>query len=168
MQKDAAAIKMVRANAILYTIGRAALFLLVVLTVADIIYFYLSSDSGLVLGMMIPHMAALLATSATQAFSIIACNVAAYALISAVILCALLAGRWYAFCVVAAVLLSVDTLVSIWLFLAVCSPGYLPSLLVHIAAEALVIAAAAAGRRLCSLQCGVRSSLKLALFGHKA
>ena len=75
MQKDAAAIKMARANAILYTIGRAALFLLVVLTVADIIYFYLSSDSGLVLGMMIPHMAALLATSATQAFSIIACNV---------------------------------------------------------------------------------------------
>ena len=41
MQKDAAAIKMARANAILYTIGRAALFLLVVLTVADIIYFYL-------------------------------------------------------------------------------------------------------------------------------
>lgn len=154
-----------RKRAIVYTIGRAAMLLMALLTAADLIYFYLSADSTLAIGMMISHMAVLLGSNATALTPIILCNAVAYALILATVVLAVLSGRHYACFVAAMVLLSVDTLIAAWLFLASHGVGFLPTFLAHAVAEVCMIFAFAAGRRLCAAKCGVKKSLKLALFG---
>lgn len=154
-----------RNRAILYTIGRTVLLLMTLLTAADLIYFYLSADSSIAIGMMISHMAVLLGSNATALTSMILCNAIAYVLILANTILAVLAGKHYAFAIAATVLISVDTIVAIWFILAAPNLGFLPSVFAHVVAELGMILAIAAGRKLCAAKYGVRKSLKLALFG---
>lgn len=72
----------------------------------------------------------------------------AFLFVIATALSVALAGRGYAWSIVALVLFSLDTLVTVWLFAASPSVGFLPALLVHIAVEVFLAVAVAAGRKL--------------------
>ncbi len=137
----------VRRNAILYLVGRAAVLAAVLLTLADIVRVYMTYGTEVAVGMMIPRMSALLGFSGSGVAGVL-CMVVSFLYVIATALSVALAGRWYAWSIVALALFSLDTLVTVWLFAASPSVGFLPALLVHIVVEVFLAVAVAAGRKL--------------------
>lgn len=137
----------VRRNTVLYLVGRAAVLAAVLLTLADIVRVYMAYGTEIAVGMMIPRMGALLGFSGSGVAGVL-CTAVAFLFVIATALSVALAGRWYAWSIVALVLFSLDTLVTVWLFAASPSVGFLPALLVHIAVEVFLAVAVAAGRKL--------------------
>ena len=107
----------VRRNTILYLVGRAAVLAAVLLTLADIVRVYMAYGTEIAVGMMIPRMGALLGFSGSGVAGVL-CTAVAFLFVIATALSVALAGRWYAWSIVALVLFSLDTLVT---RLAVCS-----------------------------------------------
>ena len=82
---------------------------------------------------------------------------------AAAVLAAVLSGRNFGWSIASLVIFSVDTLVAAWLFAASsCSLGFLPSFMLHAAAEIFLVLAVGCGRSLKNAECGVRGALRLA------
>lgn len=149
-----------RGCAVLYSLGWMALILMAVITLADIVRVYFAFGTEFAVGMMIPRMGVFLGYTGSGVQGVL-CSVVAYVWLAAIILSAVLSGRWFACSIVSLVLFSLDTIVSLWFFLATYSIGFLPSLLLHIAFEILLIIAVVFGRRLKCTESGVRGALRL-------
>lgn len=156
-----------RRNAVLYSIGRAALLLMALLTLADLVRVYTYFGTEIAVGMIIPRMGAMLGYTGSGVPAVL-CNIVAYLVFAAAIICAVFAGRKFAWSVVALAIFSADTLAALWLFLASPSLGFVPSFLLHIIAEVSLILAVVAGRKLVKAGCGVRGSVRLAITGNRS
>ena len=152
----------IRRNAVLYTLGRAAVLLMALLTAADLVCVYLCVGTETAIGLMIPRMGAMLGYNGAGAPAVV-CQIVAYAVFAAAVLAAVLSGRNFGWSIASLVIFSVDTLVAAWLFAASSySLGFLPSFLLHAAAEIFLVLAVGCGRSLKNAECGVRGALRLA------
>lgn len=164
-QKDLKQKDNFRCNAILYSLGRVVLLIMVALTVADVVYLHITSDGKMAIGMMVSHITLLLGVRATQASAAAMCYAVAYIMIACIALFSILAGKHYVWSIIGAIIFSIDTLVTLWSFLAVGGSSFLITLCVHIFAQVFAICAIDAGRSLSRSGRGVKGSLKLAVRG---
>lgn len=152
----------IRRNAVLYTLGRAAVLLMALLAVADLVCVYLRVGTETAIGLMIPRMGAMLGYNGAGAAAVV-CQIVAYAVFAAAVLAAVLSGRNFGWSIASLVIFSVDTpggCVAVRRFFV--QPRFLPSFMLHAAAEIFLVLAVGCGRSLKNAECGVRGALRLA------
>lgn len=98
----------IRRNAVLYTLGRAAVLLMALLAVADLVCVYLRVGTETAIGLMIPRMGAMLGYNGAGAAAVV-CQIVAYAVFAAAVLAAVLSGRNFGWSIASLVIFSVDT-----------------------------------------------------------